>query len=205
MAAALLLHVAAFDIIDDGALRAYLAAVYPAAAKSIAARPTADLVAFYESLHYYYDCAPGRLGRLKPAAACASLNGTAPPRLPYVAPGRYFAARNARSAEKVPGTAVARRPRGRGRGLERSRVTLAMWIVRGRVAAAPRPPAGYSVERSRRRYRGCHVDYPWASRGGAAAAGWIFRRALAAPPVRGRGGVRRRAARSFGGASWAKT
>ena len=47
--------------------------------------------------------------------------------------------------------------------------TAATWIVRGRVAAAPRVPRGSSADGSRR-HRGCHVDRPRTGRGDAAAA-----------------------------------
>ena len=82
----------------------------------------------------------------------------------------------------------------------------------GRVAATPRLPRGSSAETSRgdaaaaarivprrrvasprtrrlmsRRGRGRRMDIPPSARGAAAAAGWIFRRALAAPPRPGAG------------------
>ena len=70
--------------------------------------------------------------------------------------------------------------------------------VYGRLAATPRPRAGYSAERSRRR-RGCHVDIPWrrvaetsrlgraysAGKSRGAAPTWIFRGAAVPRPRRG--------------------
>ena len=47
-------------------------------------------------------------------------------------------------------------------------------IVRGWVAAAPRPRRGSSVDGSRRR-RGRDADRPWMGRGGAAATTWMVR------------------------------
>ena len=98
--AALLLCLTLADGDDIDGVRAYLAAVYPAA--SLRDADDATCRALFESLDYFYACDDARAAAMRPPAACAPLSArfappAAPPRraappLPYLPAGPYFSA-----------------------------------------------------------------------------------------------------------------
>ena len=77
-------------------VRAYLAAVYPMARKSLAALSDGDVLEHFEALDYYYSCEPQALGDVRPTVrGCARLSRQvqrtiAPPLLPYLPRGAYY-------------------------------------------------------------------------------------------------------------------
>ena len=98
-------HMADVPVVDVASVRAYLDAVYPAAAASLARLYPHELVRLYDSLDYYYTFSPNARSTIRPLH---TIDLHRWPVLPYLPMGAYYQARG-----RIP--------------LDRGRLNAIMW------------------------------------------------------------------------------